>query len=133
MSNNPTSLIEQAAATLRRRGEAAEVVPGERYMVDSSADHGLVVGVYSPGDVNPDGSVSTGCAAYFAYPDGADGAAPAQSLAVAALMAGVDPVASKALADLLDESAGVWASLPNSVRGLLVRFAQSYLRTSEAR
>ncbi len=121
--------ILQAAATLRRRAEAAEVVPGERYMVDSSADQGLIVGVYAPDDVNPDGSISTGCAAYFAYPDSSDGAAPAQSLAVAALMAGVDPVAAKDLAACLDDAAAVWNDLPDQLRGSLARFAHSYLRT----
>lgn len=94
--------LRSVAALLRERADAATDVPGERWMVDMSPDYGLVLGSHGPGDVHEDGSISTGCAAYFAYPDDEAHATHKNALAVATLAAGMDPPAQRALADLLD-------------------------------
>lgn len=126
MSDNYTL---SAADTLRARAEAAEIVPGERYIVDTSDEHGLIVGVYGPADVDLDsGAPSTGCVAYFAYPDDENRSAYAHALDVAALMAGMDPLATKALADTLDLIASAWDELPERVRAAVDRFAHAYLK-----
>lgn len=115
------TLINDAAALIRSRVNAAAEIPGERYMVDQSPDHGLILGVYAPGDVDDDGSISTSCAAYFAYPDDDQQAAYGRALAVATLLAGMDPVASLALADWLDSA--------NENDAKALAFARAYLRT----
>lgn len=94
--------LRRLAATLRERADAATDVDGERWMVDHSPDYGLVLGSYAPGDVDKDGTISTGCAAYFAYPDDPERRTHGHAMAVATLAAGMDPVASRALADVLD-------------------------------
>lgn len=102
---NPTDLLRRAATKLRDTANAALRDPEERWMVDQSPDNGLIIGSYTPGDINPDGSVSTGCVAFFAYPDDEDGKAYAGALEVASYMALLQPAVALPLADLLDDLA----------------------------
>src|SRR5688572_8690436 len=108
--DRPPILLE-AANVLRERAAAAADDQRERWMVDQSPEHGLIVGSYMPGDVAPDGTVSTSCAAYFAYP-GDDGRTFSNALGVASLMATLDPPAANALADLLEATYEAWATEP---------------------
>jgi len=104
--DRPPILLE-AANVLRERAAAAADDQRERWMVDQSPEHGLIVGSYMPGDVAPDGTVSTSCAAYFAYP-GDDGRTFSNALGVASLMATLDPPSAVALADWLEATYQAW-------------------------
>jgi len=53
--DRPPILLE-AANVLRERAAAAADDQRERWMVDQSPEHGLIVGSYMPGDVAPDGT-----------------------------------------------------------------------------
>ena len=96
-------LLRRAADKLREHAEAAlRDSPDQRWMVDQSSDAGLVVGSFVPEDVDDDGSVSTGCIAFFAYPDDDDAKAYAGALDVASYMALMHPPVALALADVMD-------------------------------
>jgi hypothetical protein len=98
-------LLRRAAVKLREYARAALANPDERWMADQSPDDGLVLASYMPGDVQDDGSVSTSCIAYFAYPGDKDARAHGTALGVAAYAALMHPPVAMAVANLLDHSA----------------------------
>jgi hypothetical protein len=98
-------LLRRAAAKLREAAAAALTDPGERWMVDQSPDDGLVLASYMPDDVQDDGSVSTSCIAYFAYPGDEDARAHVTALGVATFAALMHPPVALAVAELLDHIA----------------------------
>jgi hypothetical protein len=98
-------LLRRAAAKLRDAAAAALADPEERWMVDQSAEDGLVLASYMPGDVHGDGTISTSCIAYFAYPGDKDARAHHTAFGVASYAALLHPPVALALADLLDYSA----------------------------
>lgn len=99
-------LLRRAAAKLRETATAAlRGNPVERWMVEQSEEHGLVVGSFVPADVDEDGVVSTSCVAYFAYPGDLESRTYDGAIAVASHMATVDPPVALALADWLEATA----------------------------
>jgi hypothetical protein len=84
-------------------------------MVDQSPDHGLIVGSYMPDDVSDDGTVSTSCIAFFAYPGDEEARAYSGSLEVASYMALMEPPVALALAAWLDDLALWGKQSPHAV------------------
>jgi hypothetical protein len=81
----------EAARLIRMRAGGAVAAEGERWTADTTESDGLVVGAYQPADVQPDGSLSTGCVAFLGYPADPQGRAHAHALPAAWHMAGADP------------------------------------------
>jgi hypothetical protein len=106
--STPAEVLREAAWLMRERATAAVNDPAESWMVNQSPDEGLIVGTYMPGDVDEDGTVSTACVAFFAYPDGVSKEAYRGAMDVATHMASWQPVVALAVADLLDAEA-TWA------------------------
>ncbi|MFE5594216.1 hypothetical protein [Streptomyces sp. NPDC056549] len=132
-----TSVLREAAALLRRRAAEAAQSPDERWIVDQEEAGGLVVAVFTPEDVDPDGTVSSGILASFAYQDSPERATHARALGAAAHMAALDPLAAVALAAWLETTASFEdrAEELGDVEGAAplvepaTRFARIYLRT----
>ncbi|WP_405813166.1 MULTISPECIES: hypothetical protein [unclassified Streptomyces] len=130
-------VLRDAAALLRRRAAEAVQFPDERWMGDQDEAAGLVLTAFVPEDVGPDGTVSSGILASFAYPDNPERATHAQALGAAAHMAALDPRAAVALAawlettasfeDRAEELGDVEAASP--LVEPAARFARLYLRT----
>ncbi len=95
-------LLREAARLMREQANKAISVPGERWAVDVSADNGLIVGSYAPGDVDDDGTRSTACLAFFAYPGDEEQRTYSEAFSVATHMASWDPTTVLAVAGLLD-------------------------------
>lgn len=93
--------FREAAKVVRERATAAMEWPEERWMVDQSPDYGLVLGAFMPDDV-VDGTASTGCVAFFAYPGDENQKAHGQALPTAAYMATMQPAVGLALAEVFD-------------------------------
>ncbi|MEU5668976.1 hypothetical protein ABZ749_01135 [Micromonospora sp. NPDC047753] len=100
-----TETIREAARLMRERATSATNLPGEHWTVDVSPDSGLIVGSYAPGDVSEDGTRSTACIAYFAYPGDEEQRTYAEAFAVATHMASWQPLVAATVADLLDHAA----------------------------
>lgn len=132
-------MLREAAALLRHRAAEATQSPDERWMVDQDETGGLVLAVFTPEDVDPDGTVGGGILASFAYPDNAERATHAQALGAAAHMAALDPQAALALAAWLETTASFEdrAEELGDVEGAAplidpaTRFAHAYLRNAE--
>lgn len=103
--SNEVKLLRDAAALMRERSESAVESPGERWVVDSSPDHGLIVGSYTPEDVDVQGTRSTSCLAFLAYPGDDAQRTYGNAMPVAAHMASWDPAVALAVADWLDREA----------------------------
>ncbi|MFF6888686.1 hypothetical protein ACFY9F_36550 [Streptomyces sp. NPDC012421] len=76
------SVLREAAALLRRRAAEAAEFPDERWMVDQDEMGGLVLSVFTPQDIAPDGFVSSGILSWFAYPDSPERHTHARALGV---------------------------------------------------
>ncbi|MBX4178397.1 MULTISPECIES: hypothetical protein [Streptomyces rochei group] len=133
------SVLRDAAALLRRRAAEAAQFPDERWMVDQDETAGLVLTAFVPEDVGPDGTVSSGILASFAYPDNPERATHAQALGAASHIAALDPQAAAALAAWLETTASFEdrAEELGDTEGAApliepaAHFARTYLRTTE--
>ncbi|MEU7184132.1 MULTISPECIES: hypothetical protein [Streptomyces] len=133
------SLLREAAALLRRHAAEATEFPDERWMVDQDETGGLVLVAFTPEDVEPDGTVSSGILASFAYPDNAERATHARALAAASHTAALDPQAAWMLAAWLETTASFEdrAEELGDVEGAAplidpaTRFARAYVRNAE--
>lgn len=114
-----------AALLIRRRALAAAAADAERWMVDQDDAGRLVVGVYTPAGVAPDGTVGGSVVASLAYPGDPERRAPACALGAASHMAGLDPPVALELADWMVET--VAGGDPAAVAGA-ARLARRYLR-----
>ncbi|MFF1733759.1 hypothetical protein [Streptomyces sp. NPDC058247] len=131
-------LLREAAALLRRRAAGATEFPEERWMVDQDETGALVLSVFTPEDVDPDGTVGGSILASFAYPDSPERHTHARALGAAAHMAALDPQTAVALAawlettasfeDRAEELADVEGAAP--LVEPATRFARAYLRTA---
>lgn len=105
-------------------------------MVDQDETGALVLAVFTPADIEPDGTVGGAVVASFAYSCDPERRAPARSLGAASHMAALDPPTALALAAWL-ETAADFADRATQLDDLscaarLIRsaetFARSYLR-----
>ncbi|MFK0264226.1 hypothetical protein ACIQU1_23330 [Streptomyces angustmyceticus] len=95
-------LLREAAALLKRRAAKVTQSPDERWMVDEG---GLVLGAFTQGDVEPDGTVGTGVLAWFAYPGNPERATHTRALGTVAHVAALDPLTAVALSIWLETTA----------------------------
>lgn len=132
-------VLREAAALLRRRAAEAIQSPDERWVVDQDETGGLVLAAMTPQDVEPDGTVSSGIVASFAYPDSPERHTHARALGAASHMAALDPQAAWKLAAWLETTASFEgrAEELGDVEGAApliepaTRFARGYLRNAE--
>lgn len=134
-------LLREAAALLRSRAAAATESPEERWLVDQDETGALILAVFTPQDVEPDGTVRSSTLAWFAYPDSPERHTHAQALGAASHMAALDPQTAAALAawlemtaafeDRAEELGGTEAATP--LLDPATRFARLYLRTADTR
>ncbi|MGW7433335.1 hypothetical protein ACWGIN_27820 [Streptomyces sp. NPDC054861] len=131
--------MREAAVVLRRRAAAAAESPDERWMVDQDETGALVLTVFTPDDVEADGTVSGSTLASFAYPGHPERHTHARALGSAAHIAALDPQSAVALASWLETLAAFEdrAEALGEAEGAAPltdpakRFARAYLRTAE--
>lgn len=127
MTTGP-DLLRNAATQLRHLAHGALEVGTERWMVDQNEDGGLIVGSYTPDDIDPEGvlSTSTAVVAAFHYTDD-DSRAPAAVGPAASHIAALDPRVALALADWLALAGENWGT-NNDLDQAALTTARIYLR-----